>query len=836
MTAEQSRTPAGNRGPRTNTQGKRSGAPHGTDLLGLAPPHAGLVTASGIDPKVVTSRGYRSIGQLELEELTGLGFAKAQRRAGLLIPVWNVHGENSTFQLRPDEPRMGATDKPIKYETPKGSANVLDAHPHVRHQLDDPSVPLWITEGIRKADSAVSRGLCCVALPGVWNWRGTNGKGGSTALPDWESVALKGRDVFVVFDSDVMTNPRVHTALGRLKAFLEGRGATVRLVVLPHGGGLFLDEKVGLDDYLHDGGTVEGLIELATDRIPTPDDGPPEEAPADWPVVEGFEIPSPWRANNEGIKRSKEGVLLAVAHSPVVITGRLVDEEGHEAVEISWLRDDTWRSRVFNRDVLFNTRKIIDLAAHGVAVTSGNARELATFLSDLEAANIGVLPRKTMTSRVGWLGDDFICGERDDVVLQCDGLEATFAAYRTEGSFDEWKAWAAKLEEHPRAALGIYAALASVLLRVFDVPPFFVDLAGETSKGKTTTLRVGASVWGSPDLVGSWDATAVAIETQVGAVDGLPVFLDETKRAGDPKKVAGIVYEVSQGVGRARGAKAGGLRPTLRWSTVVVSTGEQPLTTFTQDGGTRARVVELWGSPFEYECRRFVLELTAAMSRNFGHAGPAFVRALLDQQAEWDTWREQFERMADRLAAKATSVVGERRARYVALLRFAAGLAEQFGVMDWKPDRAWWDALLTNGAGEDDDDQPAVAFEAAWQWAATNPDKFWSQRRPERMEPRTGWHGRWSGRPDHDIYFRPQVLRQVLERDGHDYPSSVKAWADRGWLDKDGEGKNTKPIKLQGRSVRMVVMRSAAIQAVAGDASGSSPERRHLRAVGEAGA
>ena len=86
-------------------------------------------------------------------------------------------------------------------------------------------MPLFITEGIKKGDALASRDLCAVALLGVWNWRGTNTEGGKVALPDWESVALNGRQVYIMFDSDVMVKQSVHAALVRLKAFLETRGA-----------------------------------------------------------------------------------------------------------------------------------------------------------------------------------------------------------------------------------------------------------------------------------------------------------------------------------------------------------------------------------------------------------------------------------------------------------------------------------------------------------------------------------------------------------------------------------------------------------------------------------
>ena len=104
------------------------------------------------------------------------------------MPVWGIAGEVVLHQARPDTPRV-RDGKAIKYETVGGSRMVLDVHPQTRQYLGDPSVPLLITEGVRKADAALSHGLHTIALLGVWNWRGTNAAGGKTALPDWESVA-----------------------------------------------------------------------------------------------------------------------------------------------------------------------------------------------------------------------------------------------------------------------------------------------------------------------------------------------------------------------------------------------------------------------------------------------------------------------------------------------------------------------------------------------------------------------------------------------------------------------------------------------------------------------
>ena len=190
----------------------------------LLPHHADRLRDSAITPEVARTRGYRSVEKKsELEEL---GFSRPQRRVpALLIPIWNVRGEIALHQIRPDNPRRKSTGKPLKYETPLKARMAIDVPPMACQWIDDPSRPLFITEGARKADAAVSEGLCCISVLGVWNWRGTNEKGGIVALPDWEYIHLKGRKVYIVYDSDVMEKPQVHGALVRIGEFLASRGA-----------------------------------------------------------------------------------------------------------------------------------------------------------------------------------------------------------------------------------------------------------------------------------------------------------------------------------------------------------------------------------------------------------------------------------------------------------------------------------------------------------------------------------------------------------------------------------------------------------------------------------
>jgi len=237
-----------------------SNAPFSEEIPGLLQSHLDHLKASGISPEVIKQRGYESV--LGHKRLKALGFGSQQRHTpGILIPLWSVDGNDiAGHQFRPDSPRLNSKGKPIKYENPRGTSVRLDAPPACRESLGNPSVPIWFVEGVKKADSLASRGACAVTLTGVWNFKGRNSLGGTTVLADFDYIALKDRECYVCFDSDYRDNPSVSKASARLAEHLSRKGARVRIVYLPSGE---RGEKVGADDYLAQGHTIDELKALA---------------------------------------------------------------------------------------------------------------------------------------------------------------------------------------------------------------------------------------------------------------------------------------------------------------------------------------------------------------------------------------------------------------------------------------------------------------------------------------------------------------------------------------------------------------------------------------------
>ena len=246
-------------------------------IEGLSPAHYAMLSQeSGIADDVIRERGYRtSTGRSELKSL-GIVIRRDTHATGLIIPLRSADGtplthfhaqENRRVPLvvyRPDVPETGKDSRYKKYIFPNAALMRLDCPPRCQPDMDDPSKPLWITEGSKKGDAIASHGGCAVVLQGVWCWSGQNEKGGKTALTDWRDVALNGRDVRIVFDSDVVEKESVQKALTALISYLESKDAQVSIASLPSANG----EKVGVDDFLltHTLQDLEALLQAPQTR------------------------------------------------------------------------------------------------------------------------------------------------------------------------------------------------------------------------------------------------------------------------------------------------------------------------------------------------------------------------------------------------------------------------------------------------------------------------------------------------------------------------------------------------------------------------------------------
>jgi hypothetical protein len=232
-------------------------------MTGLSATHRRqLVERSGIDPAVVAERGYFSVeGAQGYTALKGLGFSRTQAKLtpGLCLPLHTPDGQQLLTVYRPDNPQPDAKGEIHKYLIPAQAGVRIDCPPRCQQLIKNPSIPVWLTEGQKKEDCLASRGAAVIGVLGVWGFKGKNPFGGVTVLADLDNIALNGgREVRIVYDSDVMVNPKVRAALERLTEHIQRKGGMVRTVYLPTVNG----SKVGVDDFLAAGHTLQDLEAL----------------------------------------------------------------------------------------------------------------------------------------------------------------------------------------------------------------------------------------------------------------------------------------------------------------------------------------------------------------------------------------------------------------------------------------------------------------------------------------------------------------------------------------------------------------------------------------------
>lgn len=213
------------------------------------------LAASALDAEDAKRLGFKP---LESAHVSKLGLPAA---AGFTLPYFDLAGKPTGFyRLRYLEDTRTGFDaltgkKALRYTQPGGTVTEVYLPPLVdwRSLATKVDVPLLITEGELKAACTTKHGIPTIGLGGVWSFQSK--KHTTPMLPIFDSFDLKDRTVYIVYDSDAVTNPDVIAAELRLAQRLTERGAVVLIGRIPPNEQI---QKVGLDDYI----VLNGIADL----------------------------------------------------------------------------------------------------------------------------------------------------------------------------------------------------------------------------------------------------------------------------------------------------------------------------------------------------------------------------------------------------------------------------------------------------------------------------------------------------------------------------------------------------------------------------------------------
>jgi putative DNA primase/helicase len=206
----------------------RSKAMERAILDNLNPEHLGDLRKSRLSNETIEAAGIKTVPPDEITEKLGFTISNIESMYEIPYPGtdfrrYKVFYSDDSYKERP------------KYLQCKGSGNRLYIPHKVRAILKDTSIPLYVTEGEKKALKACQEGLFCVGLSGLWNWS----DGNKELIADFDQITLKDRTVYIVPDSD-WQEPNKHgykknleQAVYGLANKLKERGARIFIKQLP---------------------------------------------------------------------------------------------------------------------------------------------------------------------------------------------------------------------------------------------------------------------------------------------------------------------------------------------------------------------------------------------------------------------------------------------------------------------------------------------------------------------------------------------------------------------------------------------------------------------------
>ena len=308
--------------------------------------------------------------------------------------------------------------------------------------------------------------------------------------------------------------------------------------------------------------------------------------------------------------------------------------------------------------------------------------------------------------RVGWhpggvyvLPGEALGETAERMVFQSEaGLDN---ALRQRGTLAQWRSHVAELAvSNARLVFAISAAFAGMVLRHSGEGGGGFHFLGTSSSGKTTVLRLAASVYGAAEYVQTWRATANALEGTAAAHCDRTLILDEIGQI-DAREIGEASYTLGNGWGKARASRTGHPRPRLQWLLLVLSAGELGIAQHMQSVGKTARAgqeLRLVDLPADAGAGMGVFEvlhghtnpqalaqhLARASGAYYGTAGRAFLERLVSRA---DTLREHLRPAIERHIAdwvpEAASGQVHRVARRFAVVAAAGELATDAGCTGW---------------------------------------------------------------------------------------------------------------------------------------------------------
>jgi uncharacterized protein (DUF927 family) len=461
---------------------------------------------------------------------------------------------------------------------------------------------------------------------------------------------------------------------------------------------------------------------------------------------------------------------------------------------------------------------------------------------DLLASYLQVWPvqaRARCVDKLGWHVDSYVlpsgCIGQIDELIVFQNAHALEPQLSTSGEAETWRETVAALAAgNSRLVFAISTAFAGPLAELAGEDSGGFHLRGKSSSGKSTALRVAASVWGNPDHYPRlWRATANGLEGLAALHNDGLLILDELSQI-DPREAGEAAYMLANGQGKARATRTGTAKPSSRWRLLFLSAGEESLTSLMARAGKKAnagqeiRLADIEadaGAGFgifevlhnHQKPAALALALKDTANKCYGAVGSTWLQHLVkDRPKLGELVADGLRQFVDENVPAEASGQVIRVARRFGLVAAAGELATHYGLTGWpegeagnaaaKCFQAWFDAFGRAGNREDKNILEQVRAFIEAHGASRFEDVAVTEDRP--IHNRAGFV-KVTADGTREYWLLPQAFKLEVCK-GFDLKTAVEALANAGWLQKAGDRDTQKPrIPAMGGPSRVYVLLAA---------------------------
>lgn len=530
--------------------------------------------------------------------------------------------------------------------------------------------------------------------------------------------------------------------------------------------------------------------------------------------------------------------------SPLYVVAKTRDAKSGEWGRLLEWRDDDGVKHQWAMPIALLQGEGVDvrqeLARLGLRIAPGKgARDLlAAYLQVWE-----VKARARCVDRLGWHGTVFVTpseaigADAETVVFQ--NASAVEPALSECGTVEEWrKAVASLAAGNSRLVFALSVAFAGPLAEIAGEDGGGFHLRGASSSGKSTALKLSASVWGDPNAYPRlWRSTANGLEGLAALHNDGLLILDELSQM-DPREAGEAAYLLANGQGKARASRTGAARQSPRWRLLFLSAGEESLSSLMARVGRKTNAgQEIRMADIEADAGKgmgiferlhgfaspaaLALGLKDAAMHHHGAVGTRWLRHVVADRAN----------LAERISDGLTCFVGScvphdaagqvvRVARRFALAAVAGEMASGYGLTGWEDGEAtagaaacfaaWLDAF--GGCGNRE--ERALLIQVRGFFEAHGASRFEDVAyagKDRRVIARAGFYRTISEDDDTREYL---VLPEAFSHEvckGFDVKMAARTLVAAGWLAPGSDGRPTQKPRIPGMGPTRVYVFSPAM-------------------------